>query len=349
MNSMGSFLYVSIIAGILLVLMAISFFFSMTETALIALSKIKLRHMLAKGVKGAQSLQSLLNRIDKVIAAILIGNNFVNMTISAIMTVICIHWLGERFGLVFATLISVSVVVVFCEVTPKILATKRTERVALMVAPIMEVILKIFNPVIELFTKVSNAVFHLMRIQTPKRSPLITEEEFRLLIEVGKEEGVLSEEERKLLHRIFEFGDIKIKDVMIPKEKIISVDIAATAEQVLDIFAEEGHARLPVYSGSPDNIVGVVYARDLLYILRDKGLFVLRDLVQKVYFVSPETRVTDVLRKFQAEKIQIAVAQDENKKAIGIVTLEDLIEEIVGEIEESHSLGEPEPDNLSGR
>jgi putative hemolysin len=334
---MDHFLSYSIIALVLLVLMAISFFFSMSETALIALSKIKLRHMLAKGVKGAQTLQRLLNKMDKIIAAILLGNNFVNMTISAITTVIFVRLFGQRLGLVAATLISVSVVVIFCEVVPKILATKRTERIALLVAPIMEIVLRIFNPVIESFIKVSNAVFHLMRIQTPKRSPLITEEEFRLLIEVGKEEGVLSEEERKFLHRIFEFGDIKIKDVMIPKEKIISVDIASSADQVLDIFAEEGHARLPVYSGSPDNIVGVLYARDILYLLRDKSLFILKDLVQKVYFVSPDTSVTDVLRKFQAEKIQIAVAVDENNKAAGVVTLEDLIEEIVGEIEEEHS------------
>jgi putative hemolysin len=333
---MDSFLYASIIAGILLFLLVVSFLLSMSETALIALSKIKLRHMLAKGVKGAQRLQFLLNKMDKVIAAILIGNNFVNMTISAIMTVICIHWLGPKFGLIVATLISVSAVVVFCEVTPKILATKKTERIAIFVAPLMEFLLKILSPVIWLFTKISNIILNIMRVETPKRSPLISEEEFRLLIEVGKEEGVLSEEERKLLHRIFEFGDIKIKDVMIPKEKIISANIRATADQVLDILAEQGHARLPVYSGSSDNIVGVVYGRDLVYILRDKGLFILKDLVQKVYYVQPETRVTDVLRKFQAEKIQIAIVIDEAKKAVGMVTLEDLIEEIVGEIEECH-------------
>ena len=334
---MDSFVYVGVTVAILLFLMALSFFFSMSETALIALSKIKLRHMLSKGVKGASTLQRLLNKMDKIIAAILLGNNFVNMTISAIMTLIFVQWLGPRFGLIAATLISVSLVVIFCEVIPKILATKKTERIALLVAPLMEVFLRIFNPVIELFTKVSNAIFHLMRIQTPKRSPLITEEEFRLLIEIGKEEGVLSEEERKLLHRIFEFGDIKVGDVMIPKETIVSVNITSTADQVLDIFAEEGHARLPVYSGSPENIVGIIYARDLLYILRDKGLFVLSDLVQKPYYVDKAMRVSELLRKFQAEKLQIAVVVDENKKAIGIATLEDLIEEIVGEIDEKHS------------
>ncbi len=338
MNNLQSFFSASFIVGILLVLMAASFFFSMSETALIALSKIKLRHMLAKEVKGALVLQRLLNKMDKLIAAILIGNNFVNMTISAIMTLVFVHWLGERWGLILATFVSVSVVVVFCEVIPKIFATKKTERLALIAAPIMEFLLRVFDPVILLFTKISNAMLRLMRIQTSKRSPLITEEEFRLLIEVGKEEGVLSEEERKLLHRIFEFGDIKVGDVMVPRDKIIAVDLSATAEQVLDILAEEGHARLPVYSGNKENIVGVLYARDLLYILKDKELFVLKDLVHQAYFVPPATRVNEVLRKFQSEKIQIAIVVDDRKKALGMVTLEDLVEEIVGEIEENHSL-----------
>ncbi len=338
MNNLQSFFSVSVIIGILLILMAVSFFFSMSETALIVLSKIKLRHMLSKGVKGAVTLQRVLNKMDKLIAAILIGNNFVNMTISAIMTLIFVHWLGEQLGLIFATLVSVSIVVVFCEVIPKIFATKKTERLALIAAPIMEFFLHFFNPFIFLFTKISNGILRIMHIQASKRSPLITEEEFRLLIEIGKEEGVLSEEERKLLHRIFEFGDIKVGDVMVSKDKIIAVDLAATAEQVLDILAEEGHARLPVYSGNKENIVGVLYARDLLYILKDKALFVLKDLVHQAYFVSPTTRVNEVLRKFQSGKIQIAIVVDEHRKAVGMVTLEDLVEEIVGEIEEDHSL-----------
>ncbi len=336
MNNLDSFFLGSGIFLVLALLMALSFIFSMSETALIALSKIKLRHMLAKKVKGAATVQRVLNKIDKVIAAILLGNNFTNMAISAITTAICIYrW--PKFGVIAATLISVFVVVVFCEVTPKIIATKKTERIALFAAPIMEFFLWLFNPFVFLFMKTSNGVLHILRIQTPKRSPLITEEEFRLLIEVGKEEGVLSEEERKLLHRIFEFGDIKISDVMVPLEKIVSVNVFSTAEQVLNVFAEEGHARLPVYSGEKDNIIGVIYARDLLYILKDKGLFVLKDLLQQAYFVAPSTRVNEVLRKFQVEKIQIAIVVDGNKKVVGVVTLEDLVEEIVGEIEEGHS------------
>jgi putative hemolysin len=181
-------------------------------------------------------------------------------------------------------------------------------------------------------------------MEHPKRSPLITEEELRVMIEVGKEEGVLTDEERGMLHRIFEFGDTRIEDVMVPREKMVAIDVNSTPEQLLNKFVEEGHARLPVYKGSVESIIGVIYARDLLYILRDKGLFALPDLVNKVPVVAPETRINEMLRRFQAEKIQIAVVADAEGRTLGLVTLEDLIEEIVGEIEEKYSRGNPASD-----
>jgi CBS domain containing-hemolysin-like protein len=156
------------------------------------------------------------------------------------------------------------------------------------------------------------------------------------MIEVGKEEGVLSDEERKMLHKIFEFGDTRLAEVMVPKEKIIGININLSSEELLDVFAENGHARLPVFQGTIENIVGVIYARDLLYILRDKGLFLLQDVMHPAYFVPLDMKVNDLLKKFQSEKIQIAIVADADKKTVGLVTLEDLIEEIVGEIEEHH-------------
>ena len=156
------------------------------------------------------------------------------------------------------------------------------------------------------------------------------------MIEVGKEEGVLTDEERSMLHRIFEFGDTKVNEVMVAKEKIIGININCTSEELLNIFVEEGHARLPVYENSIENIIGIIYARDLLYILRDKGLFVLQDLIHEAYYVPLNLRVNELLRKFQTDKVQIAVVVDEHKKTAGLVTLEDLIEEIVGELEEEH-------------
>jgi putative hemolysin len=312
----------------------VSFFLSAAETSVIALSKIRLRHMVAQGVKRAKNIQQLVTKLDKFIAAILIGNNFVNIAMSAIVTGIFVQVLGYNWGVVVATFVSAISILIFCEVTPKILATKHTEKVALFIAPFMEALIKILNPIIRFFIGISNFILKLLRVAPSKRSPLITEEELRTMIEVGKDEGVLSDEERKMLHRIFEFGDTRVSEVMVPKEKMVAVNINFTSEDLLNTFVEEGHARLPVYSGNLDNIVGVVYARDLLYILRDKGLFLLQDLLHPAYLAPASMQVNELLRKFQVDKIQIAIVVDEHNKTLGVVTLEDLIEEIVGEIEE---------------
>ncbi|MDD2654571.1 MAG: hemolysin family protein [Candidatus Omnitrophica bacterium] len=333
---MDSIFSLSMTIFLIFVLAALSFFFSASETAVIALSKIRLRHLLNQGVKHAQNIQRLIIKLDKFIAAILIGNDFVNIAISAIITGIFVQLLGYHLGVIIATFISTFFVLIMCEITPKILATKHTEKIALFTAPAMEFFIKLFHPLIIIFTGASSIILRTLRIKPTKRSPLITEEEIRIMIEIGKEEGVLSDEERKMLYRIFEFGDTKVIDVMVSKEKIIAVDINSSSEELLNLFVEVGHSRIPVYSGSIDNIIGIVFARDLIYTIRDKGLFVLQDLIQPAYTVSSSMRVNELLRRFQTEKIQIAVVIDKEKNTLGLVTLEDLIEEIVGELEEEH-------------
>ncbi|MFH1888643.1 MAG: hemolysin family protein [Candidatus Omnitrophota bacterium] len=321
----------------LFLLALVSFFFSASETAIIGLSKIRLRNMIRKGLKRAQSIHRLITKLDKFIAAILIGNDFVNIAISAIVTAIFVHIFGYHWGVIASTFISTFFVLIVCEITPKILAIKHAEKVALFTAPVMEIFIRIFQPIIIIFTSISNLILRIFRIRSTKRLPLITEEELRMMIEIGKEEGVLSDEERKMLHRIFEFGDTKVNEVMVPKDKIVAVNINSTPEELSDIFVEGGHARLPVYENNPDNIIGIIYARDLLYVLKDKKLFVLHDLVHKPYYVPATLRVNELLKRFQIDKVQIAIVVDEHKKAIGLATLEDLLEEIVGEIEEDYS------------
>lgn len=327
---------------LILLLAVISFFFSASETSIISLSKIRLRHMLSQGIKGAHRIQHLVTNLDKFIVAIVVGNNFVNIAISAIATAIFVRIFGFNWGVVISTFATAMFVLVLCEITPKILAIKHTEKIALFTAPLMELFIKIFHPIISVFMGIGNFILKMLGIKYSKRSPLITEEELRLMIEVGKEEGVVSDEERKMLHRIFEFGDTRLSDVMMPREKIIAVNINTSSEELLNIFVEERHARLPVYEGSVDNILGIIYARDLLYILRDKGLFLLQDLIHEAYYAPATMRVNDLLRKFQADKIQIAIVVDEHKKTLGLVTLEDLTEEIVGETEEKHSKCHPD-------
>ena len=320
----------------LFIMAVFSFFFSASETSIIGLSKLRLRHMLAKGIKRAQDIQRLVMNLDKFIVGILVGNNFVNIAISSIVTAIFVQVLGYEWGILVSTFLTAMFILIFCEITPKILAIKHTEKIAQITAPIMVVFIRMLGPVINFFMWAGNLILKILRIEPPKRSPLVTEEEIRLMIEVGKEEGVLTDEERKMLHRIFEFGDTKVSEVMVPKDKMVAVNIKSTPEELLNIFVEQGHARLPVYEGQTNNIIGIIYARDLLYILRDKGLFLLQDLVHTPYSVPVTLRVNELLRKFQADKVQIAIVVDEHNKTLGLVTLEDLVEEIVGEIEEHH-------------
>lgn len=322
---------------ILMVLAVISFVLSLSETSIISSSKIKLRHMTAKGVRNACYVEELLTSPDQFIVGVLVGNNFVNIAFSAIVTAICVDRFGGQWGVFIATLVTTCFILTFCEILPKIIALKSPERMALVVAPFMAGYIRFTDPVSRFFTGISDGFLRMIGVSPPKRSPLITEEELRLMIEVGKEEGVLTDEERRMLHRIFEFGDTRITDVMVPVEKIVAISATASQDELLDTFVEKGHARLPVYKDSVEHIIGVIYARDLLYILRDKGLFLLADLIQPVTFVSPQTQINDVLRKFQAEKIQIALVAGSDGVTMGLVTLEDLTEEIVGEIEEKHT------------
>ena len=319
---------------VIAVLAVFSFFFSASETSLIALNKIRTRHLADKGVKGADSALRLITKLDKVVAAILIGNNLVNIIISSIATIIFVSLLGPTWGVVASTLCLTVFLLVMCEIIPKTLAIRYSENTALFTSPILEVFIRLCEPLVQVFTGVSNSILKLFGAHPEKRSPLISEEELRLMIEVGKEEGVLSDEERRMLQRIFEFGDMKVGEVMIPKDKVIAIERSADAEKLLNVLAEEGHSRVPVYEEGIENIVGVIYVRDLLYIMRDKALVVLEDLLHPAYYVPENKRVSDLLREFQLKRIQIAVVVDEQKKTLGLVTLEDLLEEIVGEIED---------------
>ena len=320
---------------ILLVLFSVcSAFFSLAEIAIIGMSKIKLRHMVAQKVKNSLIVHQLLANSDKFIVGLLVGNNFVNIAFSVIVSVLFVHAWGERIGVVVATIVSTVYILTFCEIFPKMIALKNAERMALMVAPLMGVYISIVGPVAKFFVRCSEGMMRLLGVKHAKRSALITEEELRLMIEVGKEEGVLSEEERNMLHRIFEFGDIKVSDVMIPVDTMLAVNKDATPDELLTMFAEQGHSRIPVYHGSRDHVIGIIYARDLLYILQGKGLFLVQDLIHPASFIPAHTRVSELLRTFQVERIQIAIIVNEEQKALGLVTLEDLMEEIVGEIEE---------------
>ncbi len=333
MERLHIFLWPLVILGVFFV---ISFFLSLSETALVGLSKIRLRHLVAKGAKNAKTVYKLISHLDRLITTILVGNNFVNIGISAIGTAICIYFLGQKWGIIVSTLVVTFLVLIFAEITPKVISSQHPENIALLVARPISFLIAILRPIVSVFMAITFFLIRLFGIKLKKRTQLITVEEMRLIIEVGKEDGAISDEERKMLHRIFEFGDTHIGEIMIPPDNIAAIDIKATPDELLDVVVEEGHSRIPVYRDSRENITGIIYARDLLHIWHSKGLVIIPDLVQPAYFVSKDKKVSELLRDFQRMKIQIAIAVDENKKALGLVTLEDLLEEIVGEIEEEH-------------
>lgn len=332
MERLHIFFWPLIILGVFFI---ISFFLSLSETALVALSKIKLRHLVDKGTKNAKLVHRIVSQLDRLITTILIGNNIVNVGISAIGTAIFVYFFGHKLGMVISAIVISFLILVLVEITPKLFAAQHPEKVSLLVARPISALIVFLRPVVSVFMNMSVGMIKLFGGKPRPRVPLVTEEEIRLMIEVGKEEGAVSDEERKMLHRIFEFGDTLVGEVMAPRDTIAAIKIDAKPEQLLDLLIEKGHSRIPVYKDSIDDINGVIYARDLLHIWHNKGLIIIPDLVQPAYFVKKDKKVNEVLRDFQRMKIQIAIVVDENKKTLGLVTLEDLIEEIVGEIEEA--------------
>ncbi len=232
-----------------------------------------------------------------------------------------------------ATFGSTAVILFFGEITPKIAAAQFSERVALWVAPLIRLVVAILDPFVTVITRTSRWTLKHLGFHLKERSPLITEEEIRLMIEVGKDEGVLGERERSMLHKIFEFGDTKVGEVMVPRKEMAVISEEANHERVLDIFVEEGHTRIPIHrAGDPDKIIGVIHAHDVLNVLHDQALVKVTDIIRPIYTVAPEQRVEELLQDFQKKHIEIAVIVDSQGDALGMATPEDLIEEIVGEI-----------------
>ena len=319
---------------ILLALIACSAYLSMTEAAFLAVNKVRLRHLMQRGSQAGKLVYHLLTKLDQLIATLLVSNNLITVTISVLGTIVSIKMFGEDRGPLIAAAVVTIVLLILGEITPKLFAAEHADRVALVVAWPTQWLIRLMRPVVWLFTKVSDVIIRLLGGRRLPRSPIVTEEELKVMIEMGREAGVVAEQELRLLHRIFEFDDALVRDVMIPRHEIAGVEMTQPPEQVLDVLLEEGHSRIPVYRGSLDQIEGIIYARDLLGVWHHSGLFVLSDLVRPAYFVREDKRVAELLADFQRLKIQIAMVRNAKGETLGLVTLEDLLEEIVGEIHE---------------
>jgi len=324
----------SYLLGLTLVfLMILSALFAAIEAAFLAINKIRLRHMRDKKVRGAEHVHRLTGKMEEVITTILVCNNMVNTAIAAIGSVVFVSWFGPQLGIFFSTVVVTVVLLVFCETTPKIFATRHPEMVTFSIRHLVSFLILVFRPFVWASNKVSSWVINLGG-KSHKRIPIVTEEEIKLMIRLGKEEGYYTDHEIKMLDRIFHFDEIDVFEVMTPFDKMVMIDIHFDEDALANTLMEKGHNRIPVYDKDPQNVVGILHVHDLLYLFKNQQLIHVQDLLSAPYFVPPDKKVNLLLKEFQAKKIQIAIVRSKNGKIMGLVTLEDLIEEIVGEIEE---------------
>lgn len=319
---------------VLIFLLLLSAFFSASETALMSLSKIRIRHMVEDGVKGAKLVEKLTEDPNKLLGSILVGNNVVNIGASALATSVAMKAFDES-GVGIATAIMTILVLIFGEITPKSIAKQRSEGVSLKVSGIVNIIVKTLRPFVAVFTFISSFILKLFGADLNKDQPFITQEELKTMVDVGEEEGVLEEEEKEMIFNVFEFGDIQVKDVMVQRVDIVALGLDSNYDDVIDIIKEEQFSRIPVYNESIDDIIGIMYVKDLI-LLNNKDNFKVQDCIREAYYTFEFKKVTELFKEMKKSRNHMAVVLDEYGGTVGIVTIEDLLEEIVGEIEDEY-------------
>lgn len=319
---------------VMVLLVAFSAFFSSAETAFSSLNRVKLKAMEAGGVsvKRIERALRLSDSYDTVLSTILIGNNLVNIACTSIATLVFTGLLGNNRGTTVSTIVMTIIVLIFGEVTPKQIAKEKAESYALLVSPIVKIFTILFSPLnlfFKLWKKLLNKLFGLGKVST------VTEEELKTYVNEAHTGGEIDENESKLIRSSIEFDDIDVSDILTPRIDVEAVDKYAPLNEIAKVFKETAYSRLPVYIEDIDHIVGVIHHRDF-EAARDRNLKSLRTILKPVPSVSPDTKISKLLRILQKNKTHLAVVVDEFGGTEGIVTLEDILEELVGEIWDEH-------------
>ena len=326
---------------LLVALILCSAFFSISETALFAANRVTLRQRRAQGDRRARVAYALLNQAGELLTTLLAGNTMANVGASVVATSIALSLLGRHAAEWIAFLGTTGVLLILAEIAPKTLASRNADRLALVVAGPITSLMRIFIPLVRVLSVVATTLVRPFGGHITPRAPLVTEEQLRFLVEVGEEEGVIEEEEREMIHSIFKFGDTVVREVMRPRVDIAAVPTDATINRALGLMTEQGHSRLPVYEGTIDHVVGVVYIRDLIPALRHGRLDQpVSELRRPAFFVPETKKVDELFKEMQQKKVSMAIVLDEYGGTAGLVTVEDLLEEIVGEIQDEYDLEE---------
>jgi len=327
--------------GFLVLLVVLAAFFAASEAALISISKIRARTMLERGLRRAEDVVLLLDDRNRFLTSVLVANTIVLLAADSLATYTAIK-IGLPDAAVFSTVLMTIVLLLFGEIIPKTLATSDAERWSLRLAPAMRTISWVLTPVSRAFLFTAELIVKPFGIKHPHQ--FITEEDIRTLVDVGAEQRVIEDEEREMIHSVIEFGDTIVREVMQPRPNIVAVSVDDSPRRALDVVISEGYSKLPVFQESKDDIVGVVHDRELLIGLATGNLAQssLRTLMRPVVHVPETKKLAELLREMQRDKFSMAIVVDEYGGTAGLVTMEDLLEEIVGEIRDEHDEDEQE-------
>jgi putative hemolysin len=311
-------------------LILLSAFFSSAETAYSSVNKIRLRNFADEGRRGSKRALAIAENFDKALSTILIGNNIVNIAAASISAAVATDLFGGNAGLVISTVFMTILILIFGEILPKSLAKEHAESYSLMIATVLYVLIKLLAPLNFFFVKLKVWVSGLFAKNSTM--PSVTEEELKVMLDISEEEGVIDKEERDLIHRSMDFDDTLAGEVLTPRIDIVAIDIDQSVEEMKEIFFEERFSRIPVYQDSIDNIIGILTEKEFFTHLIKYQTVDIKELIREPLFVVESMKISTLLPKLQKEKVHMAIVLDEFGGTSGIVTLEDVLEEIVGEI-----------------
>lgn len=321
---------------ILIVALILCGFASSAETALTSISRIKLKNMVEEGDEKAAQIEKLLAEPNTFLSTILVVNSVAVIVASSMSTVLALRF-SQSFGELIATVFISLIVLIFCEITPKTAAVQNPLRVArVMINPVRGASW-LLHPIVVSLSSITNTLVRSVGGQMKHRGPFVTEEELRLLVTVGEEEGVLEEAETEMIHSIFEFADTTVREVMVPRIDMVTLEVDDTVNTAVDLALQGGFSRIPVYEATIDNVVGILYTKDMLKQLRvGHESLPIRTLVRPAYFVPETKKLDDLLREIRQRRTHMAIVIDEYGSVSGLVTIEDLVEEIVGDIRDEY-------------
>lgn len=323
----------------LVILLAFSAFFSSAETALTTVNKIRVRNLAENGSRRAKTILEITENPAKLLSAILIGNNIVNTAAASLTTTIAYQFGGSVVA--FASGLITVLILLFGEITPKTTATVHAEAISLIYAPIFRIYIKLMTPLIFIINHLSGAILFVLRISPEDKNKAMTETELRTIVDVSHEDGVIESEEKELIYNVFDLGDARAKDVMVPRVHVTFADIESSYKDLIDIYREDKFTRLPVYEETTDNIIGTINMKDLLLVESTEN-FRVRDILRDAFFTYENKSISELLVEMRQSSFNIAIVLDEYGEMSGLITLEDILEELVGEIHDEYDENEDE-------